>query len=46
MREGLTTLGELAGGALVAHGAAGYSTPLGYIVAGALLAVFSWLAAR
>ena len=38
MRELLTTLGELLGALLVSYGAALYSSPLGFIVAGVLIA--------
>lgn len=46
MREGLTTAGELTGSAFVTYGCYGISRPLGFIVGGTLLALFSWLVDR
>lgn len=46
MREMLTTLGELAGGFLIASGVWSYSHSLGQVTAGALLSFFCWLVAR
>lgn len=46
MREGLTTAGELTGAAFVTYGCHAVSAPLGFIVGGALLALFSWLVSR
>ncbi len=44
MREALTTAGEIAGAALVAHGFWMISAPAGWMSLGALVALFSWLA--
>ncbi len=46
MREGLTSAGELTGGALLTYGAHLAWAPLGFIVGGTLLALFSWLVDR
>jgi hypothetical protein len=46
MRESLTSAGELTGAALVTYGCHAISAPLGFIVGGTLLALFSWLVDR
>lgn len=46
MRQALTTILELVGGALIAYGAYQAWAPLGYIVGGACLAVVGWLGDR
>lgn len=46
MREVLTTIGELAGAALVALGAGMIATAAGVIVGGLLLIGVCWLASR
>ena len=44
MRDTITTFGELVGAALITNGVWSYSSSLGKITAGALLAVVCWLA--
>lgn len=46
LREGLTSAGELTGAALVTYGCHLAWAPLGFIVGGAALALFSWLVSR
>lgn len=46
MREWITTTGEIAGTATFTYGCWSYSHPLGLVVGGAAVALFSWLVAR